>query len=122
MTDKLSIFQRAAGLIILCTVFLFLDPLQSNLLHRLILPLTAMLGTILILRSIVAIALSTLLLTFLASNISGDIYQAWVYPSSAFFSMLILAVVYIRRFQTNIRATHEKRWESRRGTQRSSND
>ncbi len=108
------LIQRSAGLLLLLTVFVLLDPLQGNILHRLLLPIAAVLGGALILRSTMAIALATGTLAALATNMNGDLYQSQVYPLLALVAFLVAAIFLIRRFQTRIKATHAERWFERR--------
>lgn len=109
MNRKLVI-QRSAGLLLLLAVVVLLNPLQGDILHRLLLPMMAMVAGALILRSITAVALTTCTLAALATNLNGDLYQAQVYPLLALLAALIVVVFIIRRFQTRIRATHTARW------------
>lgn len=108
------LLQRSIGLAIMLMVMVLLDPLQSNLSHRLLLPLMAIVAGALILRSTMAVAFATGTLASLAINLDGDLYQAQVYPWFALLALLVVAALLIRRFQTRIRATHTQRWFQRR--------
>lgn len=107
------IIQRSVGLLLLLGVLVLLDPLKADIVHRLLLPLTAMLGSALILRSLMAIALASAILALLAINLTGDIYQARIYPALALIAMLLIAVELVRRFRGRIRDSHVQRWEPR---------
>lgn len=108
-----ALLQRVLGLCLLVGVFLYLDPAQNNILHRLLLPLAAMLGASLVIRNLVAITLACLLLTLLAANLNGDIYQKWLYPAIAVLATLVLLYRLLQRFQASIRTTHKERWKNR---------
>jgi hypothetical protein len=107
------IIQRSAGLLLLLGVLVLLDPLKADIIHRLLLPLAAMFGCALILRSLMAIALATAILALLAINLSGDIYQTRIYPVLAFIALLLVTVEVVRRFGGRIRDSHAQRWKPR---------
>ena len=108
------LIQRCAGLVLMLLVLVLLDPLQGDIIHRLVLPITALIAGAMILRSTMAVALATGTLAALAIDLDGDLYQALAYPLLAIMALLVVAVLIIRRFQNHIQETHTQRWIQRR--------
>ena len=108
-----ALLHRIAGLTLLLLVFVFLDPLQSHWLHRLLLPIAAISATALILRNLFAITLTCLLISTAAMDMAGDVYQSLIYPGIALVSLCLLVGLWIKRVRQLINSTHKDRWQNR---------
>lgn len=115
-------WSRAAGVLVAALIVFFLDTQSVSVLHRLVLPLGLAVAAWLMTRSLMAVAFATFTMAAISTRFSADSWMPSIaYPSIACLSLLVCAVIIIRRFRERIADTHEQRWAQRRARRDQSN-
>ena len=109
-----TISLRITGLALIAAVLFTLDPDHSNRALVLALNVTLIVGALLALQNVLAVALATFALA--ATNAepnSQDWLLATAYPMLAVAAGACVLVILVRRFQKRVIETRQSRWKDR---------
>ena len=109
-----AILNRIVGLALILSFLLGYEPGGSGLGNNVLLPLALALGSWLILRSALALALAATLLAG-AHSVPGanDVAPGLIYPGIAVGAALVVLASLGHRFRRHILATRDARWQQR---------
>lgn len=108
--------RLCGGLLVLGCVLLF-DPGAPTLLQRLWLPLAFGAGAAMVLRNVLAIAVTGALLAALRSDLAGDWVTAVAYPIIGLACAAVAAGILLQRYRRYSRATRAARAAARASRQ-----
>lgn len=107
---------RLAGVALLALCVVVYEPAADSVLQQLALPLGMALAAWLMVQNLVAVALGAFLLAAIHGDPgASDPVTGIGYPVVAAAAGLTLLGIFVRRFRARIEATHEARWQGRRG-------
>jgi len=105
---------RVAGLLLLGVLVVLYQTDQSDVVHRLLIPVAMAVATWLLVQNLLSVALGAGLLALIHGNLDGDWIAGIAYPALAAGCGVIVASILGGRFRRRIHATHEARWRERR--------
>ena len=105
---------RITGLALLGVLVVLYQTDQSDVVHRLAIPIAMAVATWLLVQNLLSVALGAGLLALIHSNLGGDWIAGLAYPALAAVCGVIVAAILGGRFRRRIHATHEARWRARR--------
>jgi len=118
---------RLLGVAVVLLCVMAYEPSQGGITQRLVLPMVMGLSAIFIVQNVLSVALAGTLLAGIHSNwaifgislATKPNAAAWIdgfaYPVVALTCLVVAGAILVQRFRRHIQATHQARWEARKG-------